>query len=207
MELTLVEAPRNGWQIWVVGSVGSAGAHRVTRFLAAVPSCKGPGYSGPLPRPPPFIPPTSSSPGFPRRPDLRVLADMGCPPADLGSRLGEVYRRDRVCGLQALTADPATQALFPPYPAGAPGPQCRPRRLLLRCSPAPVYLRSLSPSRVLPTKGDFQEGFLSMPTVQVLALSLGQCGSSAQLVSSWTRGSHCASLCPVFFKHWEYWVH
>lgn len=64
----------------------------------------------------------------------------------------------------------AAQALFPPCPADVPGhPQFSPKQLLARCSPAPVYLRSLFPSRVLPTKSDFQEGFPSLPTAQVLA--------------------------------------
>lgn len=60
---SVVEASRSDWQGWVVGSEGSSGAHRGTRFLAVMPTYRGPWYSphsNPQPR---SIPPTSSLPG------------------------------------------------------------------------------------------------------------------------------------------------
>lgn len=58
-----------------------------TGFPAAMLTSRGPGYS---------ISPTSSSPRPRRRPDLRVLADVGYLTADLVPRPYEVGKRGRV---------------------------------------------------------------------------------------------------------------
>lgn len=72
---------RTGW--WgVVGPLMLTGEP-----LAAMATCRVQG-TGPAA----FFPPD------PWRPDLRVLAGVGCPTADLVSRLREVGRRDRLIG-------------------------------------------------------------------------------------------------------------